>query len=110
MIRLNKVDSANIRSAVERLDKAKPIVRDGTKLIDACKDVVRRELVSLRSLDVDTLPEKETVIVEFDGNGGIKLDRRGNDQFDLESFRTAHPELVKQFTKRTVATYFEPLN
>ena len=107
--KLNETDSKVIRAAVEQLKENKPVMNLADKAIKATKEIIARELKALRDLTIDSLPEKECVIVEFDGDGGIKIDRKGSDRFDLESFRVVHPELVAKFTKRTVATYFEPL-
>lgn len=109
-VKLSPSDSETIAKAVKQLAENKPIERSAKKAIDASKVIVAKELESLRGIVLEQLPEGETVIVQFDGNGGLKIDRKGSDRFDLESARVADPEFVKRFTRRGIATYFEPLS
>ena len=110
MFRFSLEDSQEIGPAIAQLQEAKDAINKATKADKAAKETIRRILFAKRQLVIDSLPEKETVIVELTGLvGGLKIDRRGSDRFNLESFRVSHPELDKAFTKRTVASYFEPL-
>jgi len=94
--------------AVESLAINNPILRDAEKAVKAAKGIIGSELLVLRETVLETLPEGETVFVELDNGDSLKIDRRGKDQFDLESFRVKHPALAAEFTKRGVATYFTP--
>ena len=98
-----------LTQAIDQLAQAKQAENEAGKLVKAAKDVIRRVLNDTRKIDVDTLPEGETVIVTVGTERGLKIDRKGSDRIDIQSLRTALPDVAKQYTKRTVASYFETL-
>lgn len=95
--------------AIDQLKEAKRAENEASKAIKAAKDVIRRTLLDTRNIDVDNLPESETVIVTVGTDRGLKIDRKGSDRIDIQSLRVALPDIAKQYSKRTVATYFEPI-
>lgn len=95
--------------AIDQLKAAKQAENEASKAAKAAKDVIRRVLIESRNVDVDTLSEGETVIVSVGTERGVKIDRKGADRIDVQSLRVALPDVAKQYSKRTVASYFEPL-
>lgn len=109
-IRLSKKDCKNIALAVNLLKKSSAEFNEAKKLVESAKEIIARELKSLRGIDLNTLKEGENVEVEFAAGGGINLNRKGRDNFDLETFRVGYPELMIKYTKRGVSTYFKPMD
>lgn len=95
--------------AIDQLKTAKAMENEASKAIKAAKDVIRRTLIETRNIDVDSLPESETLLVTVGTERGLKIDRKGSDRIDVQSLRVALPEVAKQYTKRTIASYFEPI-
>lgn len=96
--------------AIDQLKEAKREENEASKRVKAAKEVIQRTLIETRNLNVDTLPEGETVIVTVGTERGLKIDRKGSDRLDVQTLRIALPDIAKQYTKRTVASYFEPLS
>ena len=109
VIKITGSDASELALAASQLASAKQMENDGRKAKEAAREIITRKLKELRDIDVETLPEKETVIVQLNGNGGLKIDRKGSDRFDLAAFRVNNADLVSAFTKRQVSSYFESL-
>ena len=106
--KIGESDSNALVCAIAELRSAKQVRNMADKQDKAAREVIKRELNRLRQVDVDLLPEGETVIVSV-GVSGLKIDRRGSDRIDTAGLRALAPDVAEKFTKRTVASYFEPL-
>ena len=105
-------DAGIIAQAIRELMTAKATENEAAKIVKAAKQVIREQLIQLRGIDVDTLPEGETVLVTIPATmiaSGLKVDRKGSDRFDLASFRVSNPDMASKYVKRSIASYFEPL-
>lgn len=96
-------------AAIDLLAQAKKQANEADKQAKAAKEIIRRTLLDTRNVDIETLPESETVLVTIGTDRGLKIDRRGRDLIDVESLRIGLPDVAKQYTKRSVGTYFDPI-
>ena len=97
-------------AAIDGLNEDKRLANELDKRIKARKTIIRQTLIDKRGIDIDTLPEAETVLVIIGTERGLKIDRKGSDRVNIEQLRACNPDIAKQFTKRTVATYFDVIS
>lgn len=97
-----------MKQLISIFDDSRKLENDAKKAKDGAKDSIRALLLNERKCNVETLPEKDVVIVELDGTG-LELKRKGSDRIGVQELRGSLPDIAKQFTTRTVSTYFETL-
>lgn len=102
-------DSNTLIHAARQLANAAAEENKQKKLRESAKVAIASLLLKSRDVDVSTLPDKETVLVQCDGVDTVKIDRKSSQRFDAKSFSLVHAVLSLEFTKASVATYFDSL-
>lgn len=109
LIKLSKTDGEALRVASQSLAVNAETENTAKKARDAAKKIIERELLAQRKIAVDQLSEKEIVLVQVDGVDVLKIERKGANRLDGTALAAAHPEIVTEFTKPSVASYFSSL-
>lgn len=108
-LKLSKADGYALQTAVESMAAAALEENRHKKARDAAKVIILRELFNRRALVVDSLKAGELVIVQVEGADVLKIERKAAQRLDQEALGAAHPDIVAQFTKPSVASYFSSL-
>lgn len=108
-VKLTGQDAEVMVAAAIALEAAKKEKNRLDKDESAAKEVISRELLRLRKINLDLLPNKEIVFVECDGKDAVKVEIKESQRFDLKAFALTHPDLSRKFTKPSPAKYFDSL-
>lgn len=108
-IKLSKEDGRALEAATEAMAAAAIAENTGKKARDSAKKIIERELLSKRQVTLDTLPDKEIVMIQVDGKDVLKIERKSSMRLDQSALSEAQPEIASQFTKPSVASYFSSL-
>lgn len=109
LIKLAGADCPTFLNAVRSRTSGKASENSGKKQAEAATEIIERELLRLRELNVDALANKDVVIVQCDGKDVLKISRKESMRFDAKAFALAHPDLAIKFTRPMPATYFDSL-
>lgn len=109
LIKLSAADGEAVLAAARTLATSGPVKNSHEKACKTAKETIERELLRLRGVNVSALPEKEVVLVQCDGQDLLKVERKGAQKLDATALAAAHPELVSEFTRLSVASYFSSL-
>lgn len=108
-VKLSPSDGETIRLATVALAISAREENKHKKAREAAKTIIERELEKLRGIKLDDLQGAQIVIVQCDGVDLLKIERKESQRLDATALGQAHPELVAQFTKPSVASYFSSL-
>jgi hypothetical protein len=109
LIKFNKEDGRALEAASGAMAAAAVEENKHKKAREAAKTIIARELLQRRGVNLDNLPAKEIVLVQCDGVDVLKVERKESQRLDGAALGAAHPELVIEFTKPSVASYFSSL-
>ena len=108
-VKLSAADGKRVAAASSAFAAAGEQENKHRKAKEAAKQILTRELKELRGIVLEELPAGELVVVQIDGRDALKVDRRASQRLDGPALGAAHPNLVEEFTKPSVASYFTVL-
>jgi hypothetical protein len=108
LIKLVGKDAELMTAAARALEKSKE-ANELQKDAEAAKELIARELLNLRKLNLDLLPAKTIVVVQCDGQDTIKIEIKESKRFDSKAFRLLHLQLSEEFTRPSPAKWFDSL-
>lgn len=109
LIKFSKADGLAIGEATLAMKEAAEMENKAKKARDAAKSIIGRELLQRRNVNLDELPAATIVMVQVEGDDVVKVERKASERLDSTALRQAHPEIVENFTRPSVASYFSSL-
>lgn len=108
-VKLSGEDGRALKAATRAMAAAAIEENKHKKAREAAKTIIARELDRLRGIKLDALPAAEIVLVQVEGADVLKVERKESQRLDATALGAAHPELVTEFTKASVASYYSSL-
>lgn len=109
LLKLSAEDGRALRAATGALASAAAEENKQKKAREAAKVIITRELQVQRGVALEELAAGEVVLVQCAGEDVLKVERKASQRLDGAALGAAHPALVEEFTRPSVASYFSSL-